>query len=67
MSNHDTYTDTHIRSVLQSVKSIAMIGASANSNRPSFFVAKYMIAAYLGLSTIGGVMAWRQRHRPDRN
>ena len=21
----------------------------------------------LGLSTIGGVMAWRQRHRPDRN
>lgn len=43
MSDHDTYSDAHIRGILQSVKSVAMIGASANTNRPSFFVAKYMI------------------------
>ncbi|MEM9733817.1 MAG: CoA-binding protein [Pseudomonadota bacterium] len=44
MSEHDAYSDVHIRSVLKSVKSIAIIGASANENRPSFFVAQYMKA-----------------------
>ncbi|MGI9357475.1 MAG: CoA-binding protein [Rhizobiaceae bacterium] len=44
MSDHDHYTDDHIRAVLQSVKSIAIIGASAKTNRPSFFVAKYLAA-----------------------
>ena len=44
MSEHDHYTDDHIRGVLQSVKSVAIIGASANTNRPSFFVAKYLAA-----------------------
>ncbi|MEE9313790.1 MAG: CoA-binding protein [Rhizobiaceae bacterium] len=44
MSNHDHYSDAVIRSVLKSVKSIAIIGASANQVRPSFFVAQYMAA-----------------------
>lgn len=44
MSDHDTYSDSLIRQVLQSVKSIAIIGASANEVRPSFFVAKYLSA-----------------------
>lgn len=44
MSDHETYTDEHIRDVLQSVKSVAIVGASANTNRPSFFVAKYLVA-----------------------
>lgn len=42
--NHDHYTDAHMRGILKSVKSIAIIGASANQVRPSFFVAKYMAA-----------------------
>ncbi|MDD9909688.1 MAG: CoA-binding protein [Ahrensia sp.] len=41
-SDHDRYADADIRSVLKSVKTIAIIGASANPNRPSYFVAKYM-------------------------
>ncbi len=42
--DHDAYTDSHIRAILQSTKSIAVVGASANQVRPSYFVVKYMIA-----------------------
>ena len=40
--NHDSYPDGDIRAILSSVKTIAMVGASANSARPSFFVLKYL-------------------------
>jgi predicted CoA-binding protein len=40
--NHDSYSDGYIRSVLRDVKTIAMIGASANPVRPSYFVLKYL-------------------------
>jgi uncharacterized protein len=41
--NHDSYSPDYIRSVLQDVKTIALVGASANTVRPSYFVMKYMI------------------------
>lgn len=41
--NHDSYSPDYIRSVLQDVKTIALVGASANVVRPSYFVMKYMI------------------------
>jgi hypothetical protein len=40
--NHDSYPDAYIREILTSVKSIAMVGASANSARPSYLVLKYL-------------------------
>ena len=40
--NHDSYSDDYIRDILTSVKTIAMVGASANPARPSFFVLKYL-------------------------
>lgn len=40
--NHDTYEDDYILGILNSVRSIAIVGASANIVRPSFFVAKYL-------------------------
>ena len=40
--NHDTYPDEYIRDILRGVKTIAMVGASANWNRPSFFAMKYL-------------------------
>ena len=40
--NHDKYPDAYIRSILTGVKTIAMVGASANSARPSFLVLKYL-------------------------
>jgi predicted CoA-binding protein len=39
---HDSYTDDELRDVLRWVKTIAMVGASPNWNRPSFFVMKYL-------------------------
>ena len=40
--NHDAYSDDYIRSILTSVKSVAMIGASPTNVRPSYFVFKYL-------------------------
>ena len=39
----DTTSDADIRRILTSVKSIAMVGASANSARPSYLVLKYLL------------------------
>jgi predicted CoA-binding protein len=40
---HDSYPSDYIRNILQSVKTIALVGASANEVRPSYFVMKYLI------------------------
>jgi len=41
--DHDRYSDSYIRAILSGVKTIAVVGASANAARPSFFVAKYLV------------------------
>lgn len=41
--NHDSYDNAYISGILQSVRTIAVVGASANDVRPSFFVMKYML------------------------
>lgn len=40
--NHDNYADTYIRQILNSVKTIAMVGASPQNVRPSYFAFKYL-------------------------
>lgn len=40
--NHDQYTDAHLRDVLGRVQRIAVVGASTNWTRPSYFVMKYL-------------------------
>ncbi|MFN0042971.1 MAG: CoA-binding protein [Alphaproteobacteria bacterium] len=40
--DHESYADDHIRAVLASVRTIAMVGASDNWNRPSYFAMKYL-------------------------
>jgi uncharacterized protein len=40
--DHDRYPDGYLLDILRSVKTIAMVGASANEVRPSFFVLKYL-------------------------
>jgi predicted CoA-binding protein len=42
--NHDVYDNAYIAGILSSVKTIAIVGASANEVRPSFFVLKYLLA-----------------------
>ena len=41
--NHDAYPDDYIRGILNSVKSIAMVGASPVDVRPSYFAFKYLV------------------------
>lgn len=41
--NHDRYDDSYIASILDEVKTIALVGASANVSRPSYFVLKYLL------------------------
>jgi predicted CoA-binding protein len=41
--NHDAYDDGYIRGILNTVKTIAMVGASAKDNRPSYFAFKYLL------------------------
>jgi predicted CoA-binding protein len=41
--NHDSYDDAYISGILNTVRSVAMVGASANDVRPSFFVLKYLL------------------------
>ncbi len=41
--NHDSYDDGYIRGILNTVKTIAMVGVSANTVRPSYFVFKYLL------------------------
>ncbi|MDE0807748.1 MAG: O-acetylhomoserine aminocarboxypropyltransferase [Alphaproteobacteria bacterium] len=42
--DHDAYPDAYIKSILADVRTIAMIGASPNWNRPSNFTMKYLQA-----------------------
>src|ERR1700692_910774 len=41
--NHDGYPDSYIRGILNTVKAIAMVGASGKENRPSYFAFKYLL------------------------
>jgi len=41
--DHDSYDDGYIRGILNTVKTIAMVGVSANSSRPSYFAFKYLL------------------------
>jgi uncharacterized protein len=40
--DHDSYSDSYIRGILNTVKSIAMVGISPKDNRPSYFAFKYL-------------------------
>jgi predicted CoA-binding protein len=40
---HDTYSDSYIRGILNTVKTIAMVGISPKENRPSYFAFKYLL------------------------
>ena len=41
--NHDQYDDNYIRGILNTVKTIAMVGISPKDNRPSYFAFKYLL------------------------
>src|SRR5262249_11175855 len=40
---HDAYDDAYIRGILNTVKTIAMVGVSNKESRPSYFASKYLL------------------------
>jgi len=43
MMNHDSYSDDYIHGIFNCCRSFAIVGASANPVRPSYFVQKYLL------------------------
>lgn len=41
--DHQRYEDAYLRGILRASRTIAMVGASANWNRPSYFAMKYLL------------------------
>ncbi len=41
--NHDSYSDAYIADILASARVFALVGASANTSRPSYFAMKYLL------------------------
>jgi predicted CoA-binding protein len=42
--DHDTYSDAYVRDIIVRHTVIAMVGASPNASRPSYFTMKYLLA-----------------------
>ena len=40
--NHDSYSDAYISGILSGYRTIAMVGASPTTSRPSYFAMKYL-------------------------
>lgn len=43
MGKHESYSDELIASILSEARVFALVGASTNASRPSFFVMKYLL------------------------
>ena len=54
---NEVYSDDDIRAILSRVKRIAMVGASANAARPSYFVLKYLNSRGYGVTPINPGLA----------
>jgi predicted CoA-binding protein len=58
--NHDRYDDTYIAGILNAVKTIAMVGASGNDVRPSWFVLKYLLGKGFAVFPVNPGQAGKQ-------
>jgi predicted CoA-binding protein len=54
---HESYSDDTIRRILKNVRTIAMVGASNNNARPSYFVLKYLLSRDYALFPINPGLA----------
>jgi uncharacterized protein len=58
--NHDRYDDAYIRDILGSVKRIAVVGASANPDRPSFHVLEFLVEQGYDVVAVNPGLAGRE-------
>ena len=54
------YSDDLIKSVLSSVKTIAMVGSSANDMRPSYFAMKYLLDKGFNIIPVNPALAGKE-------
>ncbi len=59
-SSDETYDDIEIRKILSSTRTIAMVGASANTVRPSYFAYKYLLAKGYRMIPVNPGMAGKE-------
>ena len=59
--NHDSYPADYIREILHSVKVIALVGASSNVVRPSYFVMQYLLSTRATTSS-RSIRGWLDRN-----
>ena len=57
---HVGYTDAYIAGILGGAKTIAMVGASATSNRPSYFAMKYLLGKGFRVIPVNPGLAGKQ-------
>jgi predicted CoA-binding protein len=58
--DHDNYPDSYIRGILNTVKSIAMVGLSPKDNRPSYFAFKYLLERGYSMIAVNPGQAGRE-------
>lgn len=58
--NHDTYADPYIAGILAEAKTIAMVGASAATNRPSYFAMKYLLGKGYAVFPVNPTLAGKE-------
>ena len=58
--NHDSYPRDYIADILTGVRTIAVVGASANDVRPSWFVVKYLVGKGFGVFPVNPAAAGTQ-------
>jgi predicted CoA-binding protein len=58
--NHDRYDDAYISDILSETRTVAMVGASANFNRPSYFVIKYLLGKGYAVHPINPGLAGKE-------
>ena len=57
---HDHYHDSYIRGILNTVKTIAMVGVSANTSRPSYFAFKYLLERNFRMVPVNPLLAGQE-------
>jgi hypothetical protein len=58
--NHSSYTDDYIAGILREANTIAMVGASAGTSRPSYFAMKYLMSKGYRVVPVNPALAGQQ-------
>lgn len=58
--NHDSYSTDYIRDILREVKTTALVGASNNDVRPSYFVLKYLLDKSYDVTPVNPLLAGQE-------